>query len=141
MKKHSLYNKKSVGISKQKHPKSAVFTLIELLIVIAIIAILAAILLPALQSARERGKMASCTSNERQIGLAFQQYANNSEYLIPHTRAGVCHLNSSDIHEWTGYLIANNFLTLNSFTCPSLNVTLVENSQTTRNPSRCHNLP
>ena len=59
------------------------FTLIELLVVIAIIAILAAILLPALNKARERGHLASCTNLHKQLGTAFQQYADGSSDYLP----------------------------------------------------------
>jgi prepilin-type N-terminal cleavage/methylation domain-containing protein/prepilin-type processing-associated H-X9-DG protein len=62
------------------------FTLIELLVVIAIIAILAAILLPALNSARERGRQASCISNLKTLGTQNSMYADAyDDYVLPHS--------------------------------------------------------
>ena len=67
-----MANPKEKTMSKQKG-----FTLIELLVVIAIIAILMAILVPALNSAREQGKRAVCLSSVKQLGIALVLYADD----------------------------------------------------------------
>ena len=69
--------------------REAGFTLIELLVVVAIIAVLVAILLPALSRARESAHKAVCASNLRQLGIALKMYMDDNSGKLPPNEAGV----------------------------------------------------
>ena len=68
---------------KERIKKCAAFTLIELLVVIAIIAILVAMLLPALRLAKDAAKTITCLSNQKQTGIGFFAYADDNDGWLP----------------------------------------------------------
>ncbi len=101
------------------------FTLIELLVVIAIIAILAAMLLPALSSAKQRAWTAQCLSNLHQIGLAMTLFADDNRGLYPESGGYIpwgtkdaAPPNGSGKYSWTRQ-ISSYAQNTNVYRCPA----------------------
>ncbi|MGA2139038.1 MAG: type II secretion system protein [Verrucomicrobiia bacterium] len=103
-----------------KPSRLSAFTLIELLTVIAVIGILAGLLLPALNSAREKGRRVACASNLRQIGIAMVAFAGDNDNHTPSADQ-----NGGGAQAWIGgsatwyVALTNGYLTPKVFRCPN----------------------
>jgi len=97
-------------------PMPSAFTLIEILVVIAIVSILAAMLAPAIAAAKNRGRMTGCVNNLHQLALALQMYSNDFENRVPRSAQDITDPNAGPypgarwtIHlQWRRFLPANN---------------------------------
>lgn len=111
-------NMKIHSLSTRRKKQFIGFTLIELLVVIAIIAVLMAILLPALSSAKERGRQVACVGNLRQIGIGTFGYIGDFNEYIPPNGNPTWAYNTYKCTSWDTYLLRGSYANEKSCFCP-----------------------
>jgi prepilin-type N-terminal cleavage/methylation domain-containing protein len=123
------------------------FTLIELLVVMAIIAILAAILFPVFAKAREKARQNTCMSNQRQIAVELQMWAQDHEEYLPNQKtvwSGLgltpkilqCMTAGKNVANAYGYNYNVSGVTLGDITFPTVTVPTATAKKDNRNPPR-----
>ncbi len=101
------------------------FTLVELLVVVAIISLLVALLLPALKEAREKARMAACLNNQRQLSVVLRVWADNHDGWTPCGGGGTrnwasrCPTNDEAVYSEISVLVLEKYVTREAFMCPS----------------------
>ena len=114
----------SIRTLNNDNPPHLAFTLIELLVVISLIAILAALLLPALARAKEYGRATVCLSNLRQAGFALQLYVQENNNRLPFMRDRS--LTTTNELPGPDQVLSNHLGNLNVLRCPSDNQQLFD---------------
>lgn len=122
----AIRKKRLAGRAREKELQGAAFTLVEMLVVIAIIGILAALILPALATAKEKARRVGCRNNLHQFSLTIHMYANDNTENLP---SGIRD-NGDQSTAWIPSLTHKSLVAYASgndrfFVCPNMNVASV----------------
>jgi type II secretory pathway pseudopilin PulG len=106
----------------ERSTTSAGFTMVELMVVIAMTLILTALLLPALSDAKEKSRRAVCRNNEKQLSYVFQMYADDNNDILPSAADNIGNYHSIVLSDATFTNLVNNYAegTSTIFYCPNL---------------------